>query len=242
MHMANNFLELLGPDLVKFTKVTLLLKTNGYFTDWHWDSTDPPVIIILEQVEGETVVFSAPGSIGLYYSARRYQGRLLHGSYFEEFLGNKRKNAEMTEAIPKAYRHSCLLRPGERCIVPVNCLHEAHVPKDTVEKRSTVLAFLFQFHKSLLPEEKFKPLTFKPSKSKVKRTRYVVHDDGKKKTKKKYLNEGPVRELLRLKIDDLVKQFASLGNLNLKLVVTRKEDEEEQEQQDDQAKNKRKRN
>ena len=40
MHMANNFLELLGPDLVKFTKVTLLLKTNGYFSDWHWDSTE----------------------------------------------------------------------------------------------------------------------------------------------------------------------------------------------------------
>ena len=35
-------------------KISLLLKTQGYFTDWHFDCTDRPGFIVLEQLEGQT--------------------------------------------------------------------------------------------------------------------------------------------------------------------------------------------
>ena len=137
------------PKVLTLPKISLLLKTKNYFTDWHFDLTDTPAIVILWQLIGETLVFSAPGLIGVHLSAKRWKDYSLVSDSVKEFL------ATDTKIIGRQHKHHCLLHPGEFGVVCPHLMHEAHVPDKC--NFSIVAAYVIELEalKPMLPKHGF---------------------------------------------------------------------------------------
>ena len=139
---------------VMLEHVFILLKTSTYWTQWHLDVTDLPAFAVLKQVIGQTVLLGSYGVLPLIYYSEDPMSQFLGSTddspkWFKDQLKDFFKMGN--QRLRKQYKRMIVLNPGDCAIVPLDTMHQAHVPdaNNLIKGEFSVLAvYMLQLKKS----------------------------------------------------------------------------------------------
>lgn len=169
---------------IEIGKVTLVIKTKGFYSPWHMDLVDEPGFALIYQLIGNSIFFSSYGLLPAYFikvrNLQTHSEEDLIKTYYQAHTKYKKK-----------YKRYCVLKEGEVLLIPACIFHEVHVPdcdkNDVVNNESSLLlAFMIKLNGI---DSKLKDINFpfdvnKENSGNKSKRKIISQNKSKRQTKK----------------------------------------------------------
>ena len=132
--------KLLGKFADKCQKVNVLLKTESYVTQWHYDFQETPSIVIFHQLCGSSLFLGLTGAVGYYFLAKGQNEQMTEEDTIKHFK-YLRGEINGDTVLRNNRKEIVLVEEGDTIVIFPSGMHQVHVPNNVTKSIAMVLQY-----------------------------------------------------------------------------------------------------